>query len=600
MRIFCLLSVLLPAFAAPFTASGQGVTRQTYHDAKKQHIKEIYQVKDTIRNELHGRYISYYINGVTESKGQFTNNETTGVWEFYFETGKLKMRGILFKSANYGLWEYFYENGQKSMEGIIYGRNREGEWKMFYETGQLKEVGEYKDNKRSGHWKAYYEDGSLKGDGEFTDDFGRYTEYFHSGKVSGEGPRQGTRNSGHWKHFAEDGTQQSEGDYENGKKTGEWKYFYPSGKVSSKGRYENDQQVGTWEYFYDNGVISTAGEYVNGEKNGYWKSLNLDGSMKSEVTYNKGDGEFREYYPSGKLKAKGAMVDGKKQGHWEYFSEDGKLEGDCTFDKGKGLYKGYYPNGSLQTKGMMEGDLKTGTWEIYEQDGKLSGYYKPFYDDRKLGKEIVDLAGKSNHTKKVSRATRFTYFDERAGEFRGVIFGTNPVWLAIGEFPLAIEFYVQERLGHEFEFIGIRKPFFKADVDVPVGKMFERGYSITFKQKFYNPIKVGMWYFGHEIRFTNVGHYVNEPLSIVMTPDMVFTFSAVEQRIEYGPMLGYRLMHKPNIKGFTIDAFVSYTVGYRGFDVDPNYATYFESLNQDEFAHTFYFGLNFGHVFSFR
>ncbi len=179
-------------------------------------------------------------------------------------------------------------------------------------------------------------------------------------------------------------------------------------------------------------------------------------------------------------------------------SEDGILEGESVFDKGKGMYKGYYPNGNLQTKGMMEGDLKTGTWEMYEKDGKLSGYYKPFYDDRKLGKEITALATKSNYTKKVSRATRFTYFDERAGEFRGVIFGTNPVWVAIGQFPLSVEFYLQERLGHEFEFIGLRKPFFKADEDVPIGKLYERGYGIVFRQKFYNPIKVGMWYFGHE------------------------------------------------------------------------------------------------------
>ncbi len=90
------------------------------------------------------------------------------------------------------------------------------------------------------------------------------------------------------------------------------------------------------------------------------------------------------------------------------------------------------------------------------------------------------------------------------------------------------------------------------------------------------------------------GHYVNEPLSIAMTPDRIFTFNAVEQRIEYGPVIGYRHMHKPNIKGFTIDAFISYNLGYRAFDVDPNYESYFESLNQKAFSQSFNFGLNFG------
>jgi uncharacterized protein len=97
----------------------QGSMRQTYHALDKKSLKEVYEVKDTLKNIPHGRYISYYLNGNIESKGQFTNNETTGVWEFYYETGKLKMRGILFKGANYGMWEYFFESGKKSMEGIL-------------------------------------------------------------------------------------------------------------------------------------------------------------------------------------------------------------------------------------------------------------------------------------------------------------------------------------------------------------------------------------------------------------------------------------------------------------------------------------------------
>src|SRR5690606_4002229 len=108
----------------------QGFTRQTWHDPQKKNLKEVYQVKDTVSNVLHGRYISYFLNGKIESKGQFTNDETSGVWEFYYETGTLKMRGILFKGANYGLWEYFYESGQKSMERIIYAQKREGERRM--------------------------------------------------------------------------------------------------------------------------------------------------------------------------------------------------------------------------------------------------------------------------------------------------------------------------------------------------------------------------------------------------------------------------------------------------------------------------------------
>lgn len=590
------LLILLLLSAGKTLVIGQGFTRKTYHDPERKHIKEIYQVKDTVRNIAHGKYQSYYLNGTTESKGQFENNETAGVWEFYYETGKLKMRGILFKSANYGMWEYFYEGGQKSMEGIVNGKDRQGEWKSYYENGHVKESGAYKDSKRIGIWKNYFEDGTLKGEVDYTDDFGRYTEYYHSGKVLGEGPKTGSKNTGHWRYFAEDGTLESEGDYDNGKKHGEWTTYFPSGKISSKGKYIHDQPSGPWEYYFENGTMRSSGEYTSGKKNGYWKTLNTDGTIKSEATFDKGTGEYREYYTSGKLKVKGQVQDGKRQGKWIFYYEDGQREGECGYVNDKGVYRGYFPNGSLQTKGAYDGELKTGTWEIYETDGRLSGYYRPYYENQKLGKDIVQLATKSTHRSK-AKARGFNYFREKGNEFHGVIMSSNPIWLAVGRLPFGVEFYQQERLGHEFEFVGIRDPFFTADLNITPNKQFERGYSISIKQKFYNAMKVGMWYFGHEIRFTNLGHFVNQPIN--NNPDNLFTFNSVEQRIEWGPLLGYRIMRRNNRSGFTIDTFASCGIGYRSFDVDPAFASYFEDLKQSKLSTAFHFGLNFGNVFSF-
>ncbi len=600
MRIFCIIACLC-LLGISTRIFSQNFTRQTFHGKDKKTLKEVYQVKDTLRNIPNGRYISYFLNGNVESKGQFTNNETSGIWEFYYETGKLKMRGILFKGANYGMWEYFFESGQKSMEGIINGKNREGEWKMYYENGQLKEIGEYKSNKHVGLWKNFFEEGTLKGEIEYTDDYGRYTEYYHSGKIRAEGPKARNKNVGFWRYFAEDGTLQSEGEFAEGLKNGPWTNYYPSGKLASKGSYTSDQPTGRWDYFFEDGTVSSTGNFEQGQKNGYWKSFNSAGNIKSDVTYAGGYGDYREYYESGKLKLQGRIKDEKRHGAWQFYFEDGKKEGTCEYTNGKGIYHGYFANGTLQTRGPMDGDLKTGTWEIYENDGKLSGYYRPFYDDKKLSAEITGLAQKTPATRKATAKKRgFSYFDQRYNEFQGVIFGTNPLWLAAGEIPLGIEFYLQERIGHEFEFVGIRNPFFTADTRIGAGKQYERGYSIAIKQKFYNPLKTGMWYFGQEIRFTNLGHFVNQTLLISPNPDDVFTFNAVEQRIEWGVLLGYRIMRRNNEKGFTIDAFVSGDIGYRAFDVDPEYIDYFEDINRDKFARTFHFGLNFGNVFSYR
>ncbi|MGC3946109.1 MAG: toxin-antitoxin system YwqK family antitoxin [Chryseolinea sp.] len=592
----------------------QGFTRHTYHDKDQKIIKETYQVKDTIRNVPHGRYVSYFLNGKIESKGQFTNNETSGVWEFYYETGKLKMRGILFKSANYGMWEYFFESGQKSMEGIINGRDREGEWKTYYESGHIRETGSYVKNQRQGHWKTNFEDGTLKGEIDYTDDHGRYIEYFQSGKVRSEGPKSGARSVGLWRYFSEDGTLQSEGEYKEGRKSGIWTNYYPSGKVSSKGTLNNDEQTGQWEHWFEDGTPSATGSYDDkGKKTGKWTSWSSSGKVKTEVTYINGRGEYVEYYESGKPKVKGSLVDEKREGNWEFYYENGQREGACEYKSGKGIYHGYFTSGALQTKGAMDGDLKTGTWEIYENDGTLSGYYRPFYDDKKLSAEITGMATKqkaqaqTNHiqshsqsTKKASNKRHTGYFTPRYNEAQGIIFGTNPLWLAAGQLPLAIEFYMEERIGHEFEFIGIRDPFFVADSEVTPGKQFERGYSIAIKQKFYNPLNVGMWYFGHEVRFTNVGHYVNEFVTTPASATSVFTFNATEQRIEWGALLGYRITRKHSASGLTVDAFVSADIGYRSFDVDESNVDRFTSVPQSSFASTFHFGINIGNVFSFR
>lgn len=576
----------------------QGVDRKTYHDKDRQNIKEIYHVKDTVANILQGSYTSFFVNGDTESKGQFENNETTGVWEFYYETGTLKMRGILEQSANRGKWEYFYENGQKSMQGNINGTKREGVWLTYYENGQLKEEGTYINNKRTGYWKTFFEDGKIKGNITYADDFGRYTEFYHDGKVQSEGPKMGAVPVGHWRIFNEDALLYSEGDFENGKKTGEWKYYHTNGIVAVAGSYHNNEKVGVWTYYFKDGSVSSVGNFKGDLKEGNWKAMHDNGTLKSEVTFVNGAGEYKEYSSAGSLLIKGAIKDDKREGPWQFFAADGKLEGDCEYVNGKGVYRGYYPNGSLQTKGEMEDDKKVGTWEIYEPDGKLSGYYRPFYDNKQLNEEIARLAGKSQRTLLESRGRHFNYFDQRFNEFNGLIVGTNPLFVVGGQIPLAVEYYMERRLGHEFEFIGIRNPFFKADYTISPGKKFSRGYSVCVKQKFYNPVRAGMWYFGHEIRFTNIGHFTN--IMLPQVPGAVFTISSIEQRIEYGPVLGYRIMKRNAGSGFTIDTFVSYDFGYRGFDVDKNYESYFKDINQSSFSTSFHFGINFGNIFAYR
>jgi uncharacterized protein len=596
------LLILLVVLGSVFKAHGQLYNRMTYHDLEKRHIKEFYQVKDTIKNILHGRYISFFLNGHPESKGQFLNNETNGEWEFFYETGNLKMRGILKQNSNYGLWEYFYESGQKSMEGTINGKNREGEWKLYYENGQLKEIGTYEHNKHIGLWKDYYEDGALKGEIDYVDDFGRYIEYYHSGNVFGEGPRMGHKNNGHWRYYAEDGSLSMEGEFISGKRQGEWTHFFPSGKMHSQGHYDGDHPIGEWDYYYEAGEIHKKGNYVNGKKDGAWDTYSQQGKIQSEALLAAGSGTFKEYHDNGQVKSTGNLKDEKREGKWEFFFDNGKKEADCEYENGRGTYYGYYTDGALQTKGPMEEDRKVGTWEIYERDGTLAGYYKPFYDEKTPSiKDISKLADRKYVRTNASRTKGLSYFDARISEFKGIIVAGNPLFTAIGRLPLAAEFYIHERLGHEVEFIFFRDPFFTKDKAVAIDKHYLRGYSICLKQKLYNPLEVGMWYFGHELRFTDLSHFVNLRPNAPLTVDGLITASAAEQLIGYGPLLGYRFMRKGNkTKGLTADVFGSFNIGYRKFADDALNPNLFDNLTKNQLLTSFHVGLNVGNVFGIK
>ncbi|TRX51311.1 membrane-binding protein [Fulvivirga sp. M361] len=577
------------------------IERFTYHDEDKKKVKEVYHVTDTFSNVLEGGYLSYYLNGQLESKGRFSNNETVGSWEFYYETGNLKMVGNLKPGSNDGYWEYYFESGIKSMEGEISRQKRRGEWLIYYESGELKEQGNFRGNKREGIWTLYYEDGQKKGVTDYTYGKGRAVEYYATREKRAEGPKSGVYHVGLWRYYFKNGQLQAEGLYQNGKKTGDWKYYYKNGQLAATGTFDNDEAQGKWSYYHENGEVSSSGEFIDGKKSGYWGLFNDDGTLRGETNFDQGSGIYTEYYLSGKVRMKGKIQNEKKQKLWKYYYETGQLEGECNFEDGKGEYHGYYPDGTLQTKGMLENDEKVGRWELYKNDGELSGYYMPIYDQPDIS-NVKNSRARSSQKYGVGeyrfKSRKFKYFDAKINEFQGVIMQFNPFLSFLGRAPFGVEFYLQERLGHEFEFEGIRDPFYTMDDDVALNDVFTRGYNMALKQKFYNPDnKYGLWYFGHEIRFSNLSHFaniINEPAAA-----SIIRASASEQKIEYSVILGYRLMQNTRSKGFTVDGFVSLGTGYRNFDVESNFNKVFDELNQNQVPLTFNFGLSLGYAFSF-
>lgn len=586
--------------AAANSLLAQGEKRASFYKNNENQIREVYHLRDTLDNILHGEYISFFMNGTMEKKGSYEEGLPEGKWAYYYENGNQKMEGELEAGEPNGYWTYYFENGKKKMEGEMIGNRRDGDWLIYYQNGAVKRQGVFVDGMRKGLWFYYYEDEILKGKVDFFENRGKYTEYYRSGEIRAKGLKFGTRNHARWVYYYKNGAKLAEGNYVNGKKNGEWNYYHSNQQNSSVGKYQKGKAIGEWKYYHPNGQLQSSGTFDDGKKQGEWNLFGSNGRLKGKGNFDEGSGTYFEYHDNGKLKVKGFMDNGVNQGKWLYYYPNGDKEGECGFINGKGKYKGYYQDGVLKIKGNIERDKKVGTWELYDRTGELSGYYKPFYEQDTppellaQGPTIRIEHGVADYKFKTSK---FKYFDSKINEFAGVIISGNPVLTLTGSFPIGLEFYLQERLGHEFEFTLIRNPFFKEDFRVPVDDLFKRGYAIAFKQKFYNPDdKFGMWYFGHAVYFTNLTHFAN--VQGVNTGSIVFTTSSEEQKFEYGAILGYRMKTRTAESGFTVDAHVGMSVGYRDFSLSEIQPGAFGFLDQTAFSNTFRAGLNIGYIFA--
>lgn len=601
--IFCLL-------VNPAVVLAQDTEVITYYDKDLKQKKEAYYLKEATQL-LQGPYVAYYIDGQIKEIGTFENNEPIGQWEYFFENGNLKMRGEIRDNMNYGPWQYYFENGNLSMEGSLFHGIRDGLWKYYYESGAVKTRGEFFAGKKEKIWNSFYEDGEIKSQIYYSNDRGEYKEFFNSGKLKASGLKLREKNEGAWEYYFENGALQARGGYISGVKQGLWEFYHPNGKVSAVGTYKEGLGEGEWTYYNERGMITSQGLERSGRKDGYWHLFYDDGSIKGRGLFNDGEGFYKEYYESGALKVSGLVNNGVNQGKWLYYYEDGILEGESRFVNGTGEYKGFYKDGTLKMEGTIENGIKTGIWSLYNHDGTIAGYYKTYYEDNKPVFRIIQEDANPPDTTRYSyekpeylfRKKKIRYFRPQVNEFRGIIIGSNPVSMATGSIPFSVEYYMQERLGYEIQYNIIRDPFFTSDANVRINEIYQRGYSLALRQKFYNEDgRLGMLYFGHEVRFSTIDHFANiiDSLSIINRS----VIGADEKRFEYSLMIGYRFLKDAGGTGITIDAFLGVGLGYRDFNGDfppeDGFAEIFRDLDQDQLSIPVRFGINIGFMLEAR
>ncbi|GEM_PF-182103 len=593
---------------------------QTYYDDEKTILKERYSIKDSLNPVLHGLYESFFSDGSIQTRGYYKNNIPDSLWMYFYEKGGIKMSGNLNDGKNHGLWQFFFENGNLNMKGNIYGDTKEGEWKYYYENKQLKVEGRYDDNLKTGPWTYFNEDGTIKAKANYKNDKGIYREYYNDGRLKAVGLNVDGKSDSTWTYYYENGNIKAKGDYKEGLKNGWWFFYHDNGIKASEGEYANGEKEGKWIYYHETGKISSEGALRSGKKEGYWKIFDESGIFRADGVFEKGEGEYHEYYESGKLKIDGFIKDGKNHGQWNYYYEDGSLEGKCFFENGEGNYTGYYKDGSPYMKGKIKDGKNVGVWEFYNEQGNIAGYYRPFYEGDQPSYKLIEESSKNTEARSNRdylkpdykyKIKNFRYFTPTINEFQGIIIGTNPLSTIFGRLPLSIEYYFQERLGYEMEIAYLRDPFFKNESNIELNETYSNGFDVSIRQKFYSyEKKLGMFYFGHELRFTSLSHKSNVIDSL--TSDEVnfeLEIDANENRFEYAFMFGNRWMKRYGEKyiknsrtgGITVDFNIGVGIGYRSYkkNYDPNqaYDQVFNDVKQNKFSLTPRITLNFGYVF---
>ena len=575
-----------------------------FYDTDSTKVKEIFHfnLRDST---LEGTYESFHQNGSLQTFGWYKKNQPDSSWRYYYENGRKKAEGKYRNGQTNGHWKYYYENGNLKSEGDLRGEIKEGSWSFYFENGGEKSAGQYEQNVKTGIWNYFYEDKSLKAQVYYEGSKGTYQEFYPFGTIRMEGETVNDKSEGEWTYYHETGEVEAIGQFIEGIKVGPWEYFYKNGEKKATGDYVRGLREGKWSYYHDNGSLSQSGEINKDQKEGYWKLFYPSGEVQGEVTFDQGSGLYSEYYLNGGKKSTGQIIDEKKEGKWIYYSEDGKIEGEADFANGIGEFKGYYPNGSLKMVGTIDGDKRVGDWTLYNPNGSVAGTYSPIYENEKpifktrLSREVNYRDGdKFDKPEYKFKRRGLRYFQYRINEYRAVILGTNPVWLQANELPIALEYYMQERLGYELQLNLVRDPFFTSDENIGNYTLFNRGAKINFRQKLYHEDgKLGMFYFGHQVTYTHVNHQVNHADTLIFPVFQKFG-NMIEKGYGYGVFIGNRYMRDVGDSGWTLDIFLGVGVSSRSytrkFEPDPVLDVYFDPEVKSSLHFPIIFGLNIG------
>ena len=116
---------------------------------------------------------------------------------------------------------------------------------------------------------------------------------------------------------------------------GEYLLYYESGNIWQKARFNEEGLIeGKVQNYYADGSLKSVQLYENGL---LWDVLKYKDSTGNELSvgdFKDGSGELIEYYPDGSIFFTKHYKNGKPDGLWKEFFPNGSVKSEIDYDKG--------------------------------------------------------------------------------------------------------------------------------------------------------------------------------------------------------------------------------------------------------------------------
>ncbi|MEZ5994082.1 MAG: hypothetical protein R3E76_17240 [Planctomycetota bacterium] len=324
-----------------------------------------------------GVWREWHETGEKKLQGTYALGNKVGEWIGWHTNGQQSLSAHYVAGRESGTWTEWHANGRKSLEGDYVDGAKDGDWRTWYPSGAFETVERYDKGEPVGQWVVWFEDGARKTHGEYKDGLREgfwvthhdntveeLSEVWHRGLLDGEtygfyrnrqqrfrGQWTQGKRVGEWTWWHTNGNEAKKGSYQDGAEQGVWKEWHAGGALKSRGSYEAGQRVGEWRWYeedgsvaivrgYDAGRMTTEQYFFRDTEVEYKKTLNEDGTLRSDWTVIPGatpvrHGYERVYYPDGSLKSQGVYIKGLKEGAWRSWDEVGNLTEATTFRNGQ-------------------------------------------------------------------------------------------------------------------------------------------------------------------------------------------------------------------------------------------------------------------------